>query len=137
MLVQVSSGKTILAGLPTRIFFAMCTFLWRYFVLVCVDEIGVPFAVTVDFDTLKNNTVTLRERDSTLQVRLHKKDVTGLIYAFVHDKMTWGKATEKYPFVKVDEEDGATNIASTLEKVTTVVEKTSRGAFSRPAVPIL
>ena len=34
------------------------------------DEIGVPFAVTVDFDTLKNETVTLRERDSMKQDRI-------------------------------------------------------------------
>ncbi len=132
--------KPLLLNFQPVLFSPMHTyrFLWRYFLLAYVDEIGVPFAVTVDFDTLKNNTVTLRERDSTLQVRLHKKDVTGLIYGFVHDKMTWEKATEKYPFVKVDEEEsGTTNPASTHEKVTTVVEKSSRGAFSRPAVPIL
>ena len=31
------------------------------------DEIGVPFAVTVDFDTVEKDTVTLRERDSRAQ----------------------------------------------------------------------
>jgi glycyl-tRNA synthetase len=46
------------------------------------DEIGVPFAVTVDFDTLKDNTVTVQDRGMTLQARLHKTDVTGLIHAF-------------------------------------------------------
>lgn len=25
------------------------------------DEMGIPFAVTIDFETLENNTVTLRE----------------------------------------------------------------------------
>ncbi|MEE8167908.1 MAG: glycine--tRNA ligase [Candidatus Hydrothermarchaeales archaeon] len=35
-----------------------------------VDEIGVPFAVTVDFDTLKDDSVTVRERDSMKQVRV-------------------------------------------------------------------
>jgi glycyl-tRNA synthetase len=34
------------------------------------DEIGTPFCVTVDFDSLKDNTVTLRERDSMQQERL-------------------------------------------------------------------
>ncbi|MGI6228883.1 MAG: glycine--tRNA ligase, partial [Christensenellales bacterium] len=34
------------------------------------DEIGTPFAVTVDFDTLDNNTVTVRDRDSMAQIRL-------------------------------------------------------------------
>lgn len=34
------------------------------------DEIGTPYCVTVDFDTLEDNTVTLRDRDSTKQVRV-------------------------------------------------------------------
>ena len=34
------------------------------------DEIGIPFGVTVDFDTVQTSTVTLRERNSTRQVRL-------------------------------------------------------------------
>lgn len=34
------------------------------------DEIGIPFGITVDFDTCKASTVTLRERDSTRQVRI-------------------------------------------------------------------
>lgn len=33
------------------------------------DELGVPFAVTVDRRTLEDGTVTLRERDSTVQAR--------------------------------------------------------------------
>lgn len=34
------------------------------------DECGIPFAITVDFDTLKDNTVTVRELDSMKQVRV-------------------------------------------------------------------
>jgi glycyl-tRNA synthetase len=34
------------------------------------DEIGTPFCVTVDFDTLENDTVTLRDRDTTKQERI-------------------------------------------------------------------
>jgi glycyl-tRNA synthetase len=34
------------------------------------DEIGVPYAVTVDYDTMKDNTVTLRERNSMEQKRV-------------------------------------------------------------------
>jgi glycyl-tRNA synthetase len=34
------------------------------------DEIGTPFCVTVDFETLEDHAVTVRERDSTEQVRL-------------------------------------------------------------------
>lgn len=34
------------------------------------DEIGTPFCVTVDFDTLEDNTVTLRDRDTGEQTRM-------------------------------------------------------------------
>ncbi len=34
------------------------------------DEIGTPYCVTIDFDTLENETVTLRDRDSMEQIRL-------------------------------------------------------------------
>ena len=34
------------------------------------DEIGTPYCVTVDFETLENGTVTVRERDSMAQIRL-------------------------------------------------------------------
>ena len=34
------------------------------------DEIGTPFCVTVDFDTLENNTVTIRDRDTMQQIRM-------------------------------------------------------------------
>ncbi len=35
-----------------------------------MDEIGTPFCVTIDSDTLTNQTVTIRERDSMQQVRV-------------------------------------------------------------------
>jgi glycyl-tRNA synthetase len=34
------------------------------------DEIGTPYCITVDFDTLKNNSVTVRDRDTTKQERV-------------------------------------------------------------------
>jgi glycyl-tRNA synthetase len=34
------------------------------------DEIGTPFCVTVDFDTLNDRAVTIRQRDSTQQERV-------------------------------------------------------------------
>lgn len=34
------------------------------------DEIGTPYCVTVDFDTLEDNTVTIRDRDTTEQKRV-------------------------------------------------------------------
>ena len=34
------------------------------------DEIGTPMCVTIDFDTLENNTVTVRDRDTMQQIRI-------------------------------------------------------------------
>ncbi len=40
-----------------------------------MDEVGTPFCVTVDFDTLGDGTVTVRERDTTKQVRLASAEI--------------------------------------------------------------
>ncbi len=34
------------------------------------DEVGTPWCVTVDFDTLEDHCVTLRDRDTTMQIRI-------------------------------------------------------------------
>lgn len=44
-----------------------------------VDEIGVPYAVTIDFETLENDTVTLRERDTTRQKRVPMEKLPDLL----------------------------------------------------------
>ncbi|MDI6643725.1 MAG: glycine--tRNA ligase [Methanobacteriaceae archaeon] len=43
------------------------------------DEIGVPFAITVDHETIENNTVTIRNRDNLKQVRINVEDITNII----------------------------------------------------------
>ncbi len=40
-----------------------------------MDEIGTPFCVTVDFDTLEDDTVTVRFRDTTEQVRVLRNEL--------------------------------------------------------------
>jgi len=49
-----------------------------------VDEIGVAAALTVDHQTLKDDTVTLRDRDSMKQVRLAAGDVPDALKRFLH-----------------------------------------------------
>ena len=41
------------------------------------DEIGTPFCITVDFDSLEDNAVTVRERDSMAQERIGLDAVEG------------------------------------------------------------
>ena len=39
------------------------------------DEIGTPFCITVDYQTAEDGTVTIRERDSTSQIRVNVSDL--------------------------------------------------------------
>ncbi len=43
------------------------------------DAIGTPFCITVDFDTLENDTVTVRERDTLKQDRMHVDELASYI----------------------------------------------------------
>jgi glycyl-tRNA synthetase len=43
------------------------------------DAVGTPFCVTVDFDTLENDTVTIRERDSMQQERVPVERVLEIV----------------------------------------------------------
>jgi glycyl-tRNA synthetase len=43
------------------------------------DEIGTPFCITVDFDTLTDQAVTIRERDSMAQERVALDQVEGYL----------------------------------------------------------
>lgn len=47
------------------------------------DEIGVPVAITVDYQSLEDNTVTLRDRDTRKQVRVHERDLIKSINDFL------------------------------------------------------
>ncbi len=47
------------------------------------DECGTPYCVTVDYDTLKDNTVTIRDRDSMKQERIHKD----LVKKYIAEKL--------------------------------------------------
>ena len=40
------------------------------------DEVGTPWCITVDFDSLEDRAVTVRDRDTTAQVRV---PITGLV----------------------------------------------------------
>ena len=46
------------------------------------DEIGVPLGITVDYDTLKDNTVTVRDRDSWKQVRSRIEELPQLLHEY-------------------------------------------------------
>ena len=43
------------------------------------DEIGTPYCVTIDFDTLEDETVTIRDRDTMEQIRVKIEDLSNWI----------------------------------------------------------
>ena len=45
------------------------------------DDIGTPLCVTVDFETLEDNAVTIRDRNTTEQVRVPIADVVDTVSA--------------------------------------------------------
>lgn len=47
------------------------------------DEIGIPFAVTIDYQTLEDNTCTIRDRDTTKQKRVKISELTNIIWSLV------------------------------------------------------
>jgi len=53
------------------------------------DEIGTPFAVTIDYESLEEQTVTLRDRDSMEQVRIPVTKLAGLISDLIDGTTTF------------------------------------------------
>ena len=43
------------------------------------DEIGTPYAITVDFDSLKDKSVTIRDRDSMKQERVNVTETPSFV----------------------------------------------------------
>jgi glycyl-tRNA synthetase len=50
------------------------------------DEAGVPLGVTVDYDTLKDGTVTIRDRDTWQQVRTRISDLPERLHRYFQEK---------------------------------------------------
>ena len=51
------------------------------------DEIGVPFCITVDYESLKDNTVTIRERDSAKQKRVRIDAIPKILEDLVDERV--------------------------------------------------
>merc|ERR1711974_593061 len=70
-----------------------------------VDEVGVPFALTVDFQSIKDRTVTIRERDSTQQIRTSVEDASVVIAQLVNGSTTWTDVVAKYGLLAAQAEE--------------------------------
>jgi len=61
------------------------------------DELGIPYGCTVDFTSMQDSTVTLRERDSMKQVRLAAADVPAVLHDLCWGRKNWQDILGAYP----------------------------------------
>ena len=60
------------------------------------DELGVPFCITVDFQSLKDGTITLRERDGMKQIRVTQDEVIEVVKGILKERSTFDDALAKF-----------------------------------------
>jgi len=55
-----------------------------------MDEVGTPLCITVDYQTLEDDTVTMRDRDTMKQVRVRSSDLPSKIRKFLYEGVSIG-----------------------------------------------
>ena len=53
------------------------------------DELGTAFGITIDFGTVKDHSITLRERDSTKQIRGSLDDIVKWTRMLIDGQISW------------------------------------------------
>ncbi|CAK7216124.1 hypothetical protein SEUCBS140593_002764 [Sporothrix eucalyptigena] len=61
------------------------------------DELGTPLGVTIDFDSVQDGSLTLRERDSMAQVRASEDEIVEAICSLVEGKESWADVYKRLP----------------------------------------
>jgi glycyl-tRNA synthetase len=58
------------------------------------DEIGTPYCITVDHQTLQDETVTVRDRDTTEQIRIKIEKLPSVLRSLLRDEISFETAGE-------------------------------------------
>lgn len=61
------------------------------------DELGTPLGITVDFQSVNDKTFTLRDRDSTKQVRADQETILAAIKELVDGTKVWSDIEKELP----------------------------------------
>jgi glycyl-tRNA synthetase len=61
------------------------------------DELGTPLGITVDFQSVQDKTYTLRDRDSTKQVRADEETILTAIKSLVEGEKVWADIEKELP----------------------------------------
>ena len=67
------------------------------------DELGTPLGITVDFQSVKDSTFTLRDRDSTKQVRDSEEKILAAIKSLVDGTKDWADIEKELPRFEVQD----------------------------------
>ncbi|OQR93363.1 glycyl-tRNA synthetase [Achlya hypogyna] len=70
-----------------------------------VDELGVPFGVTIDFETAVDQCVTVRERDSCAQMRVPLAKVPDYLDRLVRGSLSWADLAKEYKLIEAKKEE--------------------------------
>lgn len=60
------------------------------------DELGTPYGITIDFQTVTDGSLTLRERDSTKQIRASEVEILEVLGQLTRDQVAWSAVLAKY-----------------------------------------
>ena len=55
-------------------------------------ELGVPYCITIDFDSLKKKDITIRDRNTAKQIRVKVKDIKEILRKLLEDEIKFVKA---------------------------------------------
>ena len=69
------------------------------------DEIGIPFGITIDDVTPKDNTVTFREIETMKQIRVPIDDLGSICRNLAYKTETWDSYLKKYPLFEAKKDD--------------------------------
>lgn len=81
-------------GIPNRVDNSAASIGKRY---ARNDELGTPFGITVDFDTIEDGSLTLRDRDTTRQVRTSEEGIFSAIENVLNGEGTWEDIEKRFP----------------------------------------
>ena len=60
------------------------------------DEIGILYCITVDYDSLEKNSVTIRDRDSMKQIRVPLEDLEDILDDLIDEEVNFSDLLEDY-----------------------------------------
>ncbi|KAF2240318.1 glycyl-tRNA synthetase-like protein [Trematosphaeria pertusa] len=69
------------------------------------DELGTPLGITIDFQSVKDDSFTLRDRDSTQQVRSSLDEICKAISNLVNGTEQWSDVAQRLPKFEGQEVD--------------------------------